>query len=230
MERDIRVSRYGRSQFGAFKNWGDTYFKGEWRFYQDFIQFDKTTLQRTPQVSFWGRRFLSGFPLEFRWWVDGVNYLRRQACPGTGGVTGQCGDGLRLDLRPELVLPFRVASYLFGSLSVAPRETVYHLYSPVNPSDRNISRELVEIRGNVGTYLSRVFSWGTPGTGGIRHVIEPELSYFFVPGVNQNNIPIMDGVDRVRRRNVLTLAVANRLWRRSGSVSPMLPMLEKSHC
>jgi LPS-assembly protein len=222
-ERDIRVSRYGRSQFGAFKNWGDTYFKGEWRFYQDFIQFAKTTLQRTPEVSFWGRRFLSGFPLEFRWWANGVSYLRREACPGTGGVTGQCGDGLRLDLRPELVLPFRVASYLFGSLSVAPRETVYHLYSPVNPSDRNVSRELVEIRGNIGTYLSRVFSWGTPGTGAIRHVIEPELSYFFVPGVNQNNIPIMDGVDRVRRRNVLTLAAANRLWRRSGSVSPSAP-------
>jgi lipopolysaccharide export system protein LptA len=222
-ERDIRVSRYGRSQFGAFKNWGDTYFRGGWIFYQDFIQFAKTTLQRTPQVSFWGRRFLSGFPLEFRWRADGVNYLRRQACPGTGLVTGQCGDGLRLDLRPELVLPFRVASYLFGSLSVAPRETVYHLYSPVISSDRNVSRELVEIRGNVGTYLSRVFSWGSLATGGIRHVIEPELSYFFVPGVNQNSIPIMDGVDRVRRRNVLTLAAANRLWRRSGSVSPSAP-------
>jgi LPS-assembly protein len=222
-ERDIRVSRYGRSQFGAFKNWGDTYVKGEWRFYQDFIQFDKTTLQRTPEVSFWGRRFLSGFPLEFRWRAEGVNYLRRQACPGTGLVTGQCGDGLRLDLRPEVVLPFRVASYLFGSLSVAPRETVYHLYSPVISSDRNISRELVEIRGNIGTYLSRVFSWGTPGAGAIRHVIEPDLSYFFVPGVNQSNIPIMDGVDRIRRRNVLTLAVANRLWRRFGGVSTSAP-------
>ncbi|HXV78323.1 MAG TPA: putative LPS assembly protein LptD, partial [Candidatus Binatia bacterium] len=47
-ERDIQVSRFGRSRFGAFKNWGDTYFNGESRFYQDFIQFDKTTLQRTP--------------------------------------------------------------------------------------------------------------------------------------------------------------------------------------
>jgi LPS-assembly protein len=226
-EQDIRVSRYGRSQFGAFKNWGDTYFKGEWRFYQDFIQFAKTTLQRTPAVSFWGRRFLSSFPLEFRWLANGVNYLRREACPGTGLVTGQCGDGLRLDLRPEVVLPFRVASYLFGSLSVAPRETVYHLYSPVISSDRNISRELVEIRGNIGTYLSRVFSWGTPGSGGIRHVIEPDLSYLFVPGVNQSNIPIMDGVDRIRRRNVLTLAVANRLWRKFGGVSTSAPADEE---
>ena len=48
-EREIQVSRFGRSRFGAFKNWEDTFFNGEWRFYQDFIQFAKTTLQRTPE-------------------------------------------------------------------------------------------------------------------------------------------------------------------------------------
>ena len=219
-EREIQVSRFGQSRFGAFKNWGDTYFNGDLRFYQDFIQFDKTTLQRTPEVSFWGRRFLSGFPLEFRWWAEGVNYLRRQDCPGMGGTTGQCGDGLRLDLRPEVVLPFRIASYLFGSVSVAPRETAYYLYSPVTPGDRSVSRELVEIRSNIGTTLSRVFSWNGPGGSAIRHVLEPELSYFFVPGVNQDNIPIMDGVDRIRRRNVLTFAVGNRFWSRTASAAP----------
>jgi LPS-assembly protein len=220
-ERTIRSSRFGRSEFGVFRNWGgDTYFNGDWRLYQDFIQFAKTTLQRTPEVSFWGRRFLSGFPLEFRWRAQSVSYLRRQDCPGSGGTTGQCGDGLRLDLRPEVMLPFKLASYLFGSVSVAPRETAYYLYSPVNPGDRGVSRELVEIRGNLGTTLSRVFSWNGPGGGALRHVFEPELSYFFVPGVNQDNIPIMDSVDRVRRRNVVTFAVGNRLWRRSGSASP----------
>ena len=217
-EREILLSRFGLSRFGAFKNWEDTYFNGDWRFYQDFIQSAKTTLQRTPELWFWGRRFLSGFPLEFRWRAEGVNYLRRQACPGTGS-TDNCGDGLRLDLRPEVVLPFKLASYLFGTVSVAPRETAYYLYSPVISGDRGVSRELVEIRGNIGTTLSRIFSWGGPGTGAIRHVLEPELSYFFVPGVNQSNIPIMDGIDRVSRRNVVTFAVGNRFWSRSASAA-----------
>ena len=217
-EREIQVSRFGLSRFGAFKNWEDTYFNGDWRFYQDFIQPAKTTLQRTPEVWFWGRRFLSGFPLEFRWRAEGVSYLRRQACPGTGS-TDNCGDGLRLDLKPEVVLPFKLASYLFGAMSVAPRETAYYLYSPVISGDRGVSRELVEIRGNIGTTLSRIFSWGGPGTGAIRHVLEPELSYFFVPGVNQSNIPIMDGIDRVSRRNVVTFAVGNRFWSRSASAA-----------
>jgi LPS-assembly protein len=205
-EANIRRSRFADSQFGVFKNWGDTFFKGEWNFFQDFIQPDSSTLQRTPQVSFWGRRYLSGFPLEFRWRGEGVNYIRREG-----------GDGLRLDLRPEVVLPFRLGSRFFGSLGVAPRETVYHLYTPVKSSDRNVSRELVEIRSNIGTALSRVFNFNSLGLSQVKHVFEPEISYLFVPGTDQRHIPIMDDVDRVNRRNVLTFAVANRLWGKSQS-------------
>jgi LPS-assembly protein len=205
-EANIRRSRFADSQFGVFKGWGDTFFKGEWNFFQDFIQPDSMTLQRTPQVSFWGRRYLSGFPLEFRWRGEGVNYIRRKS-----------GDGLRLDLRPEVVLPFRLGSRFFGSLGVAPRETVYHLYTPVKSSDRNLSRELVEIRGNIGTALSRVFSFNSLGLSQVKHVFEPELSYLFVPGTDQRHIPIMDDVDRVNRRNVLTFALANRLWGKTQS-------------
>ena len=198
---DIRRSRFSESRFGAFKSWNDVFFKGEWNFYQDFVQPDAGTLHRTPQLAFWGRRFLSGFPLEFRWRAEGVNYIRREG-----------GDGLRLDLRPQLVLPFRLASHFFGSLSAAPRQTIYHLYSPVKSSDRNLSRELIEMRGNIGTALSRVFAFNRLGLGRVKHVIEPEVSYLFVPSVNQDNIPIMDDVDRINRRNVVTFALTNRLW------------------
>lgn len=200
-ESDIRRSRYGESRFGVFRNWGDAFFQSHFNFYQDFIQPDSTTFLRSPQVSFWGRRLLANFPLEFRWRAEGVNYLRRAD-----------GDGLRLDLRPEVLLPFRWGSRLFGSVAVAPRETVYHLYTTVNSSDRNLSRELVEIRGSVGTAVGRVFAFNALGLSHIRHVLEPEIGYLFVPGVSQKNIPIMDEIDRVRRRNVLTFALANRFW------------------
>jgi len=200
-ESDVRRSRYSESQFGLFRDWRDTFLKGEWNFFQDFIQDDKTTFQRTPQLAFWGRRLFANFPLEFRWRAEGVNYLRRER-----------GDGLRLDLRPEVVLPVRAGAYLFGALSVAPRETVYHLYSPVKSSDRNLSRELVEIRGNVGTSLGRIFAWNILGLNAVKHVIEPELNYLFVPKSDQSRIPIMDAIDRVNRRNVVTFGVANRFW------------------
>jgi LPS-assembly protein len=203
---DLRRSRFSESRFGVFKNWGDSFLRGEYKFYQDFIQPDSGTLQRTPQIAYWGRRFLAGFPLEFRWRADGVNYIRREG-----------GDGLRFDLRPELLLPFRLANHFYGGLSVAPRETLYHLYTPVKSSERNLSRELVEIRGNVGTALSRVFALNAFGLSRVKHVVEPELRYLFVPGANQSAIPLMDNVDRINRRNVLTFALANRLWGKTAS-------------
>jgi LPS-assembly protein len=200
-DSDIRRSRFGASRMGVFRNWGDTFFKGELNFFQDFIQPASGTLQRTPNIGLWGRRFLSNFPLEFRWRADGVSYIRKVG-----------GDGLRMDLRPEAVLPFSLASRLFGALSVAPRETVYHLYTPVKSSDRNVSRELVELRGNIGSAVSRVFGFNGLGLSHVKHLLEPEISYLFVPGVNQSNIPIMDEVDRINRRNVFTFAVNNRFW------------------
>lgn len=206
-ESNVRRSRYSESRMGLFKSWGDTFLRGELNFYQDFIQDDKSTFLRTPQVGFWGRRLFPGFPLELRWAVDGVNYMRRER-----------GDGVRFDFRPEVVLPFRLASVINGSVSVAPRETLYHLYStPVNSSAHNVSRELVEIRGNLDTALSRVFSFEHVGLKQVKHVLEPQLSYLFVPGVNQSKIPIMDNVDRINRRNVLTFALNNRLWGKSAS-------------
>jgi len=205
-ESNVQSSRFSGSRFGLFKNWGDAFFKGEWNFYQDFIQPDKTTLHRTPDIAFWGRQLLSGFPLEFRWRAEGVNYIRQAG-----------GDGLRFDLRPEAVLPFHLSPQVFGSLSAAPRETLYHVYEPVKASDHNVSRELIELRGNVGTSFSRVFGFDSLGINRVKHVVEPELSYLFVPGVNQSHIPIMDDVDRINRRNVLTFALTNRLWGKTSS-------------
>jgi LPS-assembly protein len=200
-EYDIRVSRFSESRFGLFRNWRDMFVQGEGKFYQDFVQPDQTTLHRTPQIAFWGRRFLGAIPMEFRWRGEAVNYTRRVG-----------GDGLRVDLRPELVLPFRMASEFFGSLSVAPRETAYHLYTPVKASERNLSRELVELRGQLGTTLNRVFAWSGLGLSAVKHVIEPELNYLFVPHANQSSIPVMDGTDRINRRNIFTLAITNRFW------------------
>lgn len=235
-ERDIRTSRYSQSRAGFLKGWGDATLQGEWNFYQDFIQADKRTLQRTPQLSFTGRTVLGNTPLELRWRTAGINYLRQEGA-----------DGLRFDLRPELLLPFHLANYLHGSLSVAPRETVYHLYDPVDSPllascslngapppkficskvqrnlPRNNSRELVEVTGNLGTSFGRVFSWNGADIEKIKHVVEPEVQYLFVSHSRQSDIPIMDGVDRVNHRNLMTFSLTNRLWARFSHGGAALP-------
>jgi LPS-assembly protein len=222
-ERDIKTSRYSQSRAGFLRGWGDATLQGEWDYYQDFIQADKRTFQRTPHVAFTGRNILWNTPLELRWLAAGVNYLRQDGA-----------DGLRFDFRPELVLPFNFANYLHGALSVAPRETAYHLYdtkesillypttTPQRTFARNSSRELVEVNANVGTSFGRIFSWDGSALQKIKHVVEPDLSYLFVSRSKQNDIPIMDGVDRVQHRNLLTFSLSNRFWGKysSGGVAP----------
>lgn len=200
-ERELRSSRYASSRFGFLRDWSDMSFRGDWAFHQDFIQPDKTTLQKTPQLLFRGRRALGQSPVELRWRAEGVNYLRKEGA-----------DGLRLDLRPELFVPFQLYPYLLGSFDVALRETAYHLYQNETVFDRNSSRELVEMRGKFGTSLGRVYDLGGSTLAKMKHAIEPEISYLFVPRVRDRDIPIFDGADRINRRNVATFSLTNRLW------------------
>ena len=200
-ERELRSSRYGSSRFGILQDWSDMRLQGEWAFYQDFIQPDKTTLQKTPQILFRGRRALGETPVEFRWRAEGVNYLRKEGA-----------DGLRLDVRPELHLPFQVFPYFPGSFNLALRETAYHLYQDEAAFSRNRSRELVEVRGKIGTSLGRVYSLDGSYLQKMKHAVEPEVSYLFIPGVGDRDIPLFDGTDRINRRNLMTFSLTNRLW------------------
>jgi LPS-assembly protein len=201
-ERVLKTSRFSRSRFGFFRQWEQTELRGEWGFYQDFIQEDNRTFHRTPQLIFRGSRFLGErVPLEFRWRAEGINYQREEGA-----------DGLRFDLRPEFLLPFRLAPYLSGSLDVAPRQTLYYLYRTEGVYDRANSRGLVEVRGRVGTSLSRVFSLATAELQQLKHIFEPELRYLFVPATRQSDIPIFDDTDRINRRNMLTFVLTNRFW------------------
>src|SRR5262249_14195590 len=122
-------------------------------------------------------------------------------------------DGLRADFGPSLFLPFRLGRALTGSLGGGLRETAYHLTDNeqvafVVPNDPNISRqfrtapeqprldtdrsqETAEFRGRMGTEFDRVFNFRHLGLEKVKHTIEPEVRYFFVPGVGR---PILDTV------------------------------------
>jgi len=199
-QRNVRTSRYGRSNVGFFKGSSDIYLRGEWDFYQDFIQPDDFTLLGVPKLHFGGRKGIGG-PFELSWRVEGVNYMREDKA-----------DGARLDIRPEITLPFRLSDYLFGSLDVAPRETLYYLYRTEGVFDQTTARALVEVRGNVGSSVSNTFSWNGTHLKKIKHVMEPEIHYLFIPWSNQKGIPIWDGTDRINRRNLLTFSFTNRFW------------------
>src|SRR5205807_2536491 len=195
----LRSTRFTTSRTGVVKTWGEGYAAVETAYYQDLIDPQEVALQKLPRIEAEHSLPLLGDRLVAHLAGQGIDYQREQGY-----------DGLRADLAPELLLPFHLGRALHGSLSGEVRETAYHLTNDVQvarvvPSsgaasffraapelprlDTDRTRELAEVHGQVGTELARVFTFRHLGLEKLRHTIEPELAYLFVPQVGR---PIFD--------------------------------------
>jgi LPS-assembly protein len=221
----LRTRRFERSRFGVerFFDHGLLLTSATW--YQDFINPDKYDFQVPPRIEartmsrFFDDRVLLHFAGE------GVNFERKSGY-----------DGQRLDLRPEIELPWRLGRYAYGSVRGGLRETAYHLDDtdvPVqvntNPADpgsqppsilpaleQSATRELYYLRGDLGTSLSRVIPFEHFGMTRLKHTIEPTIGYLFIPRTQtrQAALPIFDDVDRINQRSVVTYGATSRLLAR----------------
>ena len=88
---------------------------------------------------------------------------------------------------------------------------------------RNSSRELVEVRSTLATSLSRTYDWKFGAWSRVRHVLEPAVRYRFIPSTDQRDLPIWDSIDRIHRRNLLTLSLTNRFWGSRGAEGLPVP-------
>ena len=102
------------AHFGLIDSFEDGYakFGGTWN--QDLIQPQEFALQRLPEFLFSGRRELLGGLAYADYDVEADNFWR------SSGVSG-----LRLDLNPQLTVPWRLGQYVFGWGGVGTHETVY---------------------------------------------------------------------------------------------------------
>ncbi|TMA50571.1 MAG: LPS-assembly protein LptD [Deltaproteobacteria bacterium] len=196
----LRSTRFTTSQTGVIKSWSTGLARVETVYHQDLIDPQDLTLQKLPRVeaehakAFLDDHLVGGVSGET------VDYQREDGY-----------DGLRADFGPSLFLPFHLGRTLNGSLSGGLRETAYHLTDReqvafVVPDDPNIARhfatapqqprldtdrtqEVAEVRGRTGTEFDRVFDFRHLGLEKVKHTIEPEMRYFFVPAVGR---PIFD--------------------------------------
>ena len=187
--------------------------QGETVVYQDLFGRNSLALQELPNVHLDGQKLLP-FNLLARMDTSLSNWQR------STGITG-----VRFDLHPELQLRLPLGRSVFGVVSAAFRETAYGLtenemsggFRGTNPDGPEIvlptgsSRELVELRADIGTALRRVFDVSFFGFDKLKHTIEPQLEYLYIPAVSQNDLPVFDGIDRINKRNLLTYGFASRL-------------------
>ena len=222
-----RTSRFSSSNGGFYRSWEDATLIGKAVYYQDFIQEDDLTLQRLPQVQFFGSKRLFDRHLKLGMNAEFVNFARDKGF-----------DGPRVDIAPTATVPFRYQEYFNGNVALQLRETAYHLTDteflvPVSQAggvqdvdtqtelDKSPTREILQAKASLGTEISRVFEIGGEEVKKLKHTIEPEIDYLFVPDVNQEDLPAYDFVDRINRRNMLTYGVTTRLLAKLDHAPPI---------
>lgn len=229
-----RTRPFTTSQLGVLQRWDRAMLIGEAVFYQDLVgptvvlpdgeltEDESLVIQRLPEARFVSQKQL-GLGLMGDLTGSVTNFQRSLGLAGFRG-----------DIKPSAQLRLPLGRTVFGSVRAAFRETAYGLtenemaggFTGANlvdgpfidlPSTSN--REIVELRGDLGTQFGRVFNFPYFGLDKLKHVVEPQLEYLYIPPVNQDDLPVFDGIDRINKRSLFTYGVATRLLGRSADAA-----------
>jgi LPS-assembly protein len=221
----LRTRRFERSVVGVDRVFDRGLMTATSTWYQDFINPDKFVFQVPPRIDGVAVQRLLDDHVAVTLAGEGANFAR------DSGFEGQ-----RLDLHPQLEVPWRLQPYGYGSLQAGFHETAYALSDtsvPVQPNinpadpgskppsilsqlDSRVSREVFSVAGEAHTQLARVYSFPHFGMVALKHTIEPSVNYLFVPNTDtrQAELPLFDDVDRINRRSVFTYGLTTRLMAR----------------
>jgi hypothetical protein len=140
--------------------------------------------------------------------------------------------GVRGDFKPQVELRLPLGRSLFGSVRAAFRETAYGLSEnemaggftgqnlvdgPFIDLPTGSSREIFELHSGIGTEFARVFDFPYCGLDKLKHTVEPQLDYLYIPNIDQADLPVWDGIDRINERSLITYGFATRLLGREAA-------------
>jgi LPS-assembly protein len=215
------------SHFGLIDSFENGYaqFSGTWN--QDLIQPQEFALQTLPEFSLSGRQELLGGLAYADYNVEGDNFWQYR------GVSG-----LRLDINPQLTVPWRLGEYLYGWGGLGMHETIYDTsghqieVTPVGTDGLLYnnglslgplaagglqSRELPYANFGAATIIEKIYKIHWKTISKLKHTIEPFVYYNYVPNTDQSDFPLFDELDRIEGRSLLTYGFTSRLFARGTS-------------
>ena len=173
------------------------------------------TLQRYPEISFTGFK-QPLFDTRLNWEISSLyGYYYRDY-----GVRGSA-----FDIYPKVSLPWAFGSYVTVTPELGVKETLWDTTSnnPAVPGTSS-SRTLYSLSLAAMTEVFRIFdvNWGSIQK--VRHAIKPEVTYYYVPFVDQVSRP--DFVAGVDSSNGVTYALTNTLIGRTADEKGNVTYLE----
>ena len=198
------------------KDWELTHLGFELHYWDNLDRrYDETTLQQLPRLAFnIAKQRIADSPFYYEFDSEFMDYWRRE------GTKGQ-----RIDLHPRLSLPYKLGKYLNIEPSFGARGTFY--FTDTDKTD-NLSqsyddfdaRGIVDCRLDITSNLQRIYDIEVGRLHGLKHTFRPEITYEFIPEIDQDDLPAYDKVDRIPRYNRVTYGVSNffigKYWLNNG--------------
>jgi LPS-assembly protein len=199
-----------QSDFSLTKSWGKYSLVGALRYTRDLEDDDDNdeTMQLLPRITFDAtRQRIGDSPLYYELDTQYSNFWSEESS------TGQ-----RLMLLPEL----STTAQLFDIFSLTPtlayRQRYYwNIEDPDSDYDETNAVGLPELTTTLNTRMWRTYATHVGGLTHLRHTLEPELTYSYIPDQDQSDIPEFDSYDQIDEEDQLEYALVQRLKGRYGN-------------
>lgn len=204
---DVRSDRYLKSTVFGGRIWPVYNLVGEFTYFDDLsVEDNGATVQLLPEVALAAfDQPILGSPLYIGGEFTYTNFWREE------GVRGS-----RLDLFPELSLPFRPLRWLRFLPTAGLRETLYWLENDGSGDGEIKTRTLPSFNAFLSTTVSRIFDKPFLGWMRTKHLIRPEIRYTYIPRVDQEDLPAFDEKDQIPRTNEIRYGLSNFVDARFG--------------
>ncbi|MDT8318815.1 MAG: LPS assembly protein LptD, partial [bacterium] len=201
-DSDISSRQFLRSKATVVKNWVNYSLITGFIYRKNLHIKEESTLQNLPEVILSGKSSKIGnTPLHFKLESRFDNFWRETSDESSGLYSGQ-----RLDIHPTLLLPFSPGNIFELTTKLGLRETVYYTD---RDEERQQTREIYDFEVDFSIPLSRVYGVNLEDEDRLRHTVEPQLTYSFIPEVNQAKLPSYDAIDNIVKRNSIRFALNN---------------------
>ena len=198
----LEASEYNKEQaqsvIALTHHWRLSSLNGQVRYTKDLENDNDQTLQQLPELTYSALPNRLGETSFFLAFDTAYTHFWRQE-----GVTGQ-----RFTVRPELSAVFHPGDFLEIRPAVGYRERFYWTSDEGSGSEREGT---ADFSTSVSSRFSRIYALDGRTVSKIRHSIEPEITYRFIPYEDQSHLPVFNALDRIEEKNGISYALVNRL-------------------
>ncbi len=186
------------SVFSLSRNWGKYNLVGQLKYTKDLEIDNPSTLQLLPRITFDATRQRIGetvfyYTLESEY----SNFWRQE------GLHGE-----RLMVRPILSASLQLWDVINVTPEIAYRDRYYW---GMNDDSGSEQEGIAEFSTRFNTRVQKIYQPSLGTIAKLRHTLEPEVVYEYIPEVDQAHLPSFDSYDRIAEANRIEYALVQRL-------------------